>query len=218
MMRNQLIALLMTLFAVTFSAVTPAVERGDERQTLFFDVYLDDSRIGYHRYDFQTQQDGRRVISEANFDVKFLFFTAFRYRHRNAEQWSNNCLAEIDAETDSNGKRTVVSGMRTESGFLIERGDDALELPRCVKTFAYWNPSFLDEPKLLNPQTGEFLAVDVKQLEPTQLDIGGREVMARPYKLTAKNVELTIWYSTDDEWLALESVAKGGRILRYERA
>jgi hypothetical protein len=29
------------------------------------------------------------------------------------------------------------------------------------------------------------------------------------------DVYLTLWYSPDDEWLALESVAKGGHILRY---
>jgi hypothetical protein len=27
---------------------------------------------------------------------------------------------------------------------------------------------------------------------------------------------LTLWYSPDDEWLALESVAEGGHIIRYE--
>jgi hypothetical protein len=29
-------------------------------------------------------------------------------------------------------------------------------------------------------------------------------------------MDITLWYSENSEWLALESVAKGGRILRYE--
>ena len=36
------------------------------------------------------------------------------------------------------------------------------------------------------------------------------------YKLTAKNRELDIGYSSDNRWLALESTVKGGRKLRYE--
>ena len=44
----------------------------------------------------------------------------------------------------------------------------------------------------------------------------GETVDARAYRLVARNVELTVWYSDDEEWLGLESVAKGGRIIRYE--
>jgi hypothetical protein len=29
-------------------------------------------------------------------------------------------------------------------------------------------------------------------------------------------MDITLWYSESAEWLALESVAKGGRIIRYE--
>ena len=36
------------------------------------------------------------------------------------------------------------------------------------------------------------------------------------HKLLVIEVNLTLWYSPDDEWLALESVAKGGHIIRYE--
>ena len=46
--------------------------------------------------------------------------------------------------------------------------------------------------------------------------VRGEEVPASVYRVTAEKMELTLWYSRDDEWLALESVAKGGRIIRYE--
>lgn len=43
-----------------------------------------------------------------------------------------------------------------------------------------------------------------------------RTVDATRFKLTANEIDLTLWYSQDDEWLALESIAKGGHIIRYE--
>ena len=123
---------------------------------------------------------------------------------------------EFDATTNANGKRVQVSGAQTGAGFSVERDDVPLELPECVMTFAYWNPVFLTQPRLLNPQTGEYMDVSVEQIGEEFLKVRGLRVAATRYKLTAKNVDLTLWYSPEEEWLALESVAKGGRIIRYE--
>ena len=91
-------------------------------RTLDFDVYLDDAKIGWHRFDISNSESGaREVHSEARFDVKFLFITAFRYRHENSERWVDGCLAEMDADTNSNGKRISVTGERSQEGFVVEK-------------------------------------------------------------------------------------------------
>ena len=82
-------------------------------------------------------------------------------------------------------------------------------------SFAYWNPRFLNQSRLLDPQTGEYLPVDVQPLGREQLTIRGEPVLASAFRLRARNLDITVWYSEDDEWLGLESVAKGGRIIRY---
>ncbi|NNC78180.1 MAG: DUF2878 domain-containing protein [Woeseiaceae bacterium] len=192
-------------------------DKSDNSYSLDFDVYLDDSKIGYHRFDITNNDNGmRQVRSEAKFDVKFLFFNAFRYRHENAELWNDGCLMKIDSETDSNGKEIVVKGAQNDSGFNVRAGDSSDELPNCVMTFAYWNPDFLKEQRLLNPQTGEYLDVEINQRSEETLSIGGRELTAVPYSIRARGIDLTVWYSPDNRWLALESLAKGGRTIRYE--
>ena len=83
-------------------------------------------------------------------------------------------------------------------------------------TFAYWNPAFLQQKRLLNPQTGEFVDVNVELLGSEYLDVRGQQVAAERFRITGRNIELLLWYSSDDEWLRLESVAKTGHIIRYE--
>lgn len=197
---------------------SPARAAESDPRVLNFDVYLDGSRIGYHRYTIDGTANGTAVSSEARFDVRFLFLTAFRYRHETEETWADGCLAEIDARTDSNGREFEVRGVRTDSGFVIDDGDDSRRLPGCVMTFAYWNPSFLEQNRLLNPQTGEFLDVEVEELGRETVKVGEREVSARSVRINAREMQVTLWYSDEAEWLALESVAKGGRVLRYELA
>jgi hypothetical protein len=181
-----------------------------------FDVFLDGKKIGYHRFEIEGPKKNAAVRSEAKFDVKFLFVTAFSYRHTAEESWTGGCLDELEARTDSNGKELSVVGERTNNAFVIETAGSEAELPECVMSFAYWNPGFLDQSRLLNPQTGEYLEVEVEELGADVVRLDGREIPARSVRITARQMDITLWYSENAEWLALESVAKGGRILRYE--
>lgn len=195
---------------------TVSLAEAPVNRTLLFDVFLDGKKIGYHRFDIAGQKSNAAVRSEASFDVKFLFVTAFSYRHSAMENWSGGCLDEIEARTDSNGKELSILGERSGGAFVIDTGEQEAELPECVMSFAYWNPGFLEQPRLLNPQTGEYLEVSVEELGRDIVTLDGREVPARSVRLTARQMDITLWYSENAEWLALESVAKGGRIIRYE--
>jgi len=182
-----------------------------------FRVLLDGSEIGSHVFRLEQQQDRKLLKSEAQFDVRFLFFTAFSYQHRNYEEWADDCLLEIDARTVTNGKTQVVEGEKEGDAFVVETDSDSAKLPGCVMTFAYWNPDFLSEPRLLNPQTGEFLDVDVTPQSTETVTVRGESRQAKRYDLKAKDMQLSVWYAQDDnEWLALQSTVKGGRIMRYE--
>lgn len=205
-------------FVAAFVALAAsAATGGAPGRAWMFDVYLDDSKIGSHEFRLEERADGSlRLNAKARFDVRILFINAFRYRHEIEETWSGNCLTGVVATTDSNGKQTEVQGEMTEDGFTVIAGGDETPLSDCVMTFAYWNPAFLEQQRLLNPQTGEFLDVDVEPLGDEPLVMSGETVPAKGYLVTAKNMEVRVWYSPDSEWLALVSPTKGGRKIRYE--
>jgi hypothetical protein len=204
---------LLALHMVTLPAVATS---SATTKTWDFSVLLDGDEIGYHRFELFEDGDQRRITSEAKFDVRFLFVNAFRYRHSNTEVWSNGCLREIEARTQANGKKLSVSGLQVQDEFIVDDGRAKNVFTDCVMTFAYWDPDFLEQAKLLNSQSGEYLDIEVEPLGREPITVRGEEVDATAYKLTAEKLEVTLWYSTEDEWLALESVAKGGRIIRYE--
>jgi hypothetical protein len=211
-MRQSLFAIL-AVFVILPSVAESRVE--DER-SLLFSVHLDGSRIGYHRFELLPDEQGVDVVSEAEFDVDFLFFNAFTYRHLNRESWDGQCLETIDAETRENDKQFSVVGRRVDDRFVIETDGDAQTLQSCVMTFAYWNPEFLDQSKLLNPQSGEYLPVEVEALGEREIIARGQTVTATAYRVTAKDRELTVYYSDKGKWVGLESVARNGKIIRYE--
>ncbi len=182
-----------------------------------FRVLLDDREIGFH--DFRLTDDGeqRRVEIDASFDVRILFLTAYRYRHRNVELWNDDCLTAIESSTDDNGSLSEVQGTSTGDQFLVQAGDTQATLDECVMSFAYWNPRLLQTDQLLNSQTGEVQPVTIEPRGDTLLWVDGAEVPARRYDLSVGGTVISLWYSAGDyRWLALETQAAGGRILRYE--
>ncbi|MGI9270854.1 MAG: DUF6134 family protein [Woeseiaceae bacterium] len=199
-----------TIFAEPAIIAEPAMDAWN------FNVYLDDKKVGTHVFEVVQTGAQKEVQSIADFKVKFLFISAYSYEHSNIERWSDDCLLTFNAKTSVNGKRTRVSGAAATAGFLVNKGETEEVLPDCVMSFAYWNPSFLNQERLLNPQTGEFLDVVVESLGNDKLMVRGQSVAAQRFKITARGIDLLVWYSANDEWLALESVAKGGRVVRYE--
>ena len=182
-----------------------------------FDVLLDDKQIGYHTFSVVQEGTGQRFETEAKFDVKFLFITAFRYRHQNVESWNDGCLASINASTNSNGEELEVTGRSVDGRFELLDSSETVDLPACVQTFAYWNPDILQARRLLNSQTGDYENVDVTLEGDDVVSVGGEPIAAERYRLSAKAGEITLWYASEDlRWLALEAPAKGGRTIRYE--
>ena len=203
------------LIAILLSASVAGVATA-EQQSWRFDVALDGKPIGFHTFDVARNGTQEILTTEARFDVKFLFITAFRYRHQNTEIWNDGCLASIDASTNSNGEELRVSGALAGNGFDLNSETGAANLPGCVQTFAYWKPDVLQASKLLNSQTGEYEDVSVEFEEFERLQIGEREFETRRYRLSAESGDIRLWYaSADDTWLALEAPAKGGRTISY---
>jgi hypothetical protein len=91
------------------------------------------------------------------------------------------------------------------------------DLPACIMTFAYWNPEFLQADQLLNSQTGEYESVSIEREGEDVLAIKGQDVQAVKYSLNLASGPISLWYAADDHrWLSLESIVKGGKVLRYE--
>ncbi len=157
------------------------------------------------------------MTTRAEFDVKVMFVSFFRYRHENTEVWGDGCLRGISSETEANSDRFIVRGELNEKELIVDNGSVITPLGGCVKTFAYWDYSFLSENQLLNSQTGEYEDISVEKLGEELVQVQDRLIPATHYRLNAETGPVSLWYGASNKlWLGLESVATGGRVIRYE--
>lgn len=203
------IILLLTLFSI------PTMVSANDQEWRFR-VFLDNKEIGYHNFFLKQLDKQSRLQSEANFEYKLLFVKLYDYQHRNTETWLGNCLTGIESSTDANGEPFAVSGALEGEKFVLDSTAGDAELPACSMSFAYWNPAFLQQQRLINVQNGEVLDIEVSQPERVELEVRGVKQPAYRYQLGAGEMKIDLWYSENHEWLALETDARGGRRLRYQ--
>jgi hypothetical protein len=180
-----------------------------------FRVTLDGREIGSHRYTLESGGQGAVLRSQADFDVRILFVTAYRYDHEAVERWQDGCLRALDSRTDTNGEIVAVNAVAGSGGLAVSRPDGRDVHSGCVRSFAYWDRQLLDSERLLNSQTGELVPVEVTLQGQERVRVRGDERVASRYRISGPNLQIDVWYA-DGDWVGLEALTDGGRRLRYE--
>jgi hypothetical protein len=184
-----------------------------EAQSWNFDVSMDGKPIGTHQFVLSEKENNQQILkSEAKFNIKILSISFFKYHHEANETWDNNCLKKLEAKTQENSKTTQVKGIQEKTSFRLSSPTSTEINSECVMTFAYWNSKILQQKKLLNPQTGDYLSTNISALGQEMILAKGQNVRAEHYKIDTAKFKIDIWYGPDGEWLALQSLTEDGRI------
>lgn len=202
-------------FAADVRADTGGSETAVAREYRF-GVFYNDRRIGEHVYEVASDADATRVRSRADFQVKLLFVTAYRYQHQANELWQDGCLSGLSSVTNDNGTRYQVVARRRQAGAeLTSLAPDTevvdLRGP-CPASFAYWDRSRLQQGALLNSQTGDIAAAEL--IEEGSESIDGETAVR--YRLETDDLApIRLWYRrSDDAWVRLETT-RDGATLQY---
>ena len=206
------VAVILMLLAGAAAAATGS------QQEFKFRVLLDGDDIGTHTFRVNREAGQETVEIDARFKVKIIGITVYSYVHENRELWRDGCLRRIESSTVDGGDEFKVDGRDEGGRFQLSTQDGERELAAdCVMTFSYWKRDYLEQPRLLNSQNGEFLEVDVENGGVEQLRLDARELAAERYRLRnrERDIDITVWYEQQSgEWLALESRVDG-RVIRY---
>jgi hypothetical protein len=191
-----------------------------------FQVTLDGRPIGSHRFSVTPAQGASgpgfsgTVRSVADFNVKMLGLTVYRYHHEATATWSGGCLATLDASTDDNGSPHRVVAQRKPGALSVVVGTDpgaaATDMPGCVTDYAYWSPSLREQSRLLDPQWGLLDDVRITPLASKPLTVEGAQVDAKGWRIAGPKQPVDVWYAeSDGRWIGLDSKVRGGRVLSY---
>lgn len=210
---------------ITHSIIFTALLLASASQSIYakewvFNAKLDGRSIGQHSFTLTENGDSKKILSQAKFNVKVLFINAYKYNHVANEEWQGDCLTNIKTHTEENKEITDVTGSLEAAKFVVKNPKGQEKLGECVMTFAYWNPKMLEQSKLLNPQTGDWLDAKITALGNEEIQVRGKPTQAQHYSLTAPKMKIDLWYTIganqQKEWVALKSTTPEGYVISYE--
>jgi len=193
----------------------------ESRQSWNFIAYLDDDEIGYHNYEVVNNNGKITVNTEAKFDVSFMFFTVYSYEHKNKETWNRGCLSKLDSSTLDDGEKLFVRLSNANGITRINTPDNYITESNCIRSFAYWDYDLINSRALLNSQTGELIDVSYTFVGTEKINVNNKSLDAKHYKIKGKDsagkiIDISLWYNSNKQWLALQSKLDNGYSLRYQ--
>ena len=159
-----------------------------------FNVYRNDSKIGYHKLTFSKSDLELNVLIEIEFIVKFLGINLYSYKHINREKWKNNKIISIDSSTNINGKN------------LNCKVDDPE--PSIIPS-SYWNYLLVENQnmkQMLNTQDCSIIEIQISRVGREK--IYNKSLVADHFKITGREitgeiVDIDIWYNLKKDWVKM---------------
>ena len=186
-------------------------------ENLHFNVYRNDSLIGFHNLDFSEINGQVESKIEIKFEVTFLGFVVYEYFHKNHEIWIDNTLVFMEASTDKNGDLLDCKVNKKENIFKILGTNGDLTLDKKITPTTYWQFDQLitgDKNKVLNSQDCSYINFQIQYLGDEM--IYDNSLKASRYKLLGKeftgdDVNIDIWYK-DKKWVKMIFLKDGSTI------
>ncbi|MBD22106.1 MAG: hypothetical protein CL572_00360 [Alphaproteobacteria bacterium] len=196
--------------------------KSTELNDIFFNVYRNGSKIGYHKIDFENSENSIKPFVEIKFKVTFLGFTVYDYFHQNNENWLNNSLVQLNTKTDKNGDILFCNTNKINNGMLLNGTNNKQEVYEQILPTSYWNYILVKDKKnkkVLNTQDCTFIDFKIEYLG--EENIYDNKVFAEHYKLTGKeftgdDVNIEIWYK-NSQWVKMVFYKDGSEIEYFLR-
>lgn len=182
-----------------------------------FQVQMNDKDIGFHEFNVQNDT----ISNKAQFDVKLWFIPAYKYRHTATEVYKDNCLIQLESETQDGADFFELSSLADSAFFKIKVNDKDYNHPACSQTFRYWDIQFTEQNLAINPQDGEIFKLSFSKDVVEEVKTKTNMLLANKYILHAINDQdekfhIELWYEQNSKkWIKLRSYLKDDNVITY---
>jgi hypothetical protein len=215
-------AVVAVALAVTVAAAVPIVEpaaRADDAAsaatppdgTRTYGVYRNGSELGSHVITFRHTEAGFVVEHHVRIRVKILFVTAYHYEADRTETWRDGRLVAVRTTTNDNGTTFEVTTKPAGDGLEVHgsAGTSTVAADVGVPGPA-WNTFASHPTKLVDPDSGKILTVNVTGPVDDVLTVaGGKALKCKRVRVTG-GFDATIWFGADGLMLEERMKARDG--------
>lgn len=213
-----MLRLFISLLTVLLIVAPPAAyaDRGyvwlpKDGEELSFKVFRNGAPFGYHNVSFEVDGEKISVRNEILLKAGVGPVNLFLYRHNSDEEWTDGQLVSLEGKTKKNGKWVNVDVVRRANLLAVDGDGFEGDIPTTIIPSSHWNIREVQSDQILSSENGEILDIEVEDLGPDQIDIGGAQVRANRYRLNSR-LSVDLWYDEDGRWVKCQFTARGQTI------
>ena len=182
---------------------------------IYFDVYRNGERVGYHRVSFK--KTGADLSVDVTFMLKIdvLFFTAYRYHYQSQSEWRDEALQWLRVSVDDDGKLFQMQASRLGGSIRVEHGTSQYEVPATILPTDHWNAAVLGDTHVLNTLTGIVNDVRINKLGRTEVKTEAGQVSATHYAYMG-DLLTEVWYDDAGRWVKMRFKGNDGSSIEYQ--
>jgi hypothetical protein len=180
---------------------------------LRFNILRGGKQIGTHTVVFETAGGGMRVTTAIDLEVRIAFIPAFRFSHRGTERWQGDRLVELKGTTDENGERFEVRSKLADGELqVMAPNGTTLAHATALTTNDLWNLDAMQAKDLVDAHHGGIVGIVSRADADEEIQVAGRRIAARRYRLISPFLAGTIWYDGSGRWCKSDFEIKGERL------
>ncbi|MCB1971335.1 MAG: hypothetical protein H6851_11775 [Geminicoccaceae bacterium] len=200
-------------FAGRNTALASAYNEGG---SVSFRVFRKGEDIGSHRVLFEKVKGELISRVEVDLKVKVAFVTAYSFEQQTRDHWRDGVLVRSTVHTDDDGEVSKLHAEKEDGKLLVDGPKGLIDVPLGLMTdTCFWNSGIVELSQLIESDRGDLAPIDVKFIGGESVDIGGRRVSTRHFRITSSSGRSgDIWYDEKGRWVK-STIHTRGETLDY---
>ena len=176
--------------------------------TLRFDVYRKNARIGQYQATFSRRDTALVIESRMDLAVKVAFIVAYRYHYAAVEMWADGKLWAIDSNVNDDGTSKSVTARREGNRIKVTGGKKGpVTAAANIVPTTHWNPNQPLAPQTLDTLDGVLRDGPATKLGVQKITAAGKQVDAEHYRYLGDLNNTEVWYA-NGRWVRMQFTSK----------
>ncbi len=203
---KKIILSIIILFSFNLNA-SGHVEHYAKFKYLEYELFRNNKLIGYHKYNFERENNFLSVKSEVSFKITKLGVDLYKYFAESEEVYKNNKFFKFSSKTNQNKKQKYVNiGLDADQEGLIINGSSYKgKAKKNTIVGTWWNHEIIEAKAQISAISGRIIDQKVTFIGEEQIKMGDKTYNTLHYNFKSsdkslpdnKKLNTDIWYDKE---------------------
>jgi len=181
-----------------------------------FDIFRNDSKVGYHHIAFTRNKGEIIVQNEISFDIKKLGISFYQYKSEGTEIYAEDgSLLSFVSKTSDNGTIKSCNINRQGKSYIINGTQYKGTFNKDFLISSYWNHEILKKNIQISGISCQIRDQQVSFVKNETIAVNGTKTETSVFDIQGKDLNTQVWYRKSDMAIVKQILHKKG-VWRYE--